>query len=358
MSEQASPYPLILEPILKEKVWGGRRLERLGKRLAPGAMIGESWELSDLAETSASGGGGGEARSKIRNGALAGRTIGDAARAWGRAMMGEVGLSPAGGFPLLLKFLDAREHLSVQVHPSAAYCKAHPEAHLKTECWYVLEATPGSVIYKGVKKGVTREAFARALALGQGEGVVAMLESVPAVKGECHNLPSGTVHALGAGVLIAEVQTPSDTTFRVYDWAKEYGRKGRELHVDQSMACIQFEPARDATRMAQGSSLCKHVSTGFFDVDEHAMEGWDELHLAGFGDPERPQALMVLEGAGRLLTSSAGGGGQTASTFRGADDVPLSTGDTVLVPASLTKSARFVAAGVGARVLRTIVRGT
>ncbi len=208
----AEPYVLTFEPILKEKVWGGRRLGGLGKALPAGAMVGESWEVADLASTSEGGGGGGAARSVIREGALAGRTLHDAMRLWSPWLMAD------GGFPLLVKFLDAREHLSVQVHPSPEYARAHPDAHLKTECWYVMEAVPGSVIYKGVKPGVTRERFEAALRAGRGEGVVELLDAVPAIVGECHNLPSGTVHALGAGVLVAEVQTPSDTTFRVYYW--------------------------------------------------------------------------------------------------------------------------------------------
>ena len=334
-------YPLVLEPILKEKVWGGTRLARFGKRLPAGVAIGESWELADLASTAASGGGGGEARSRIANGPLAGATIGEAARLWGRDLMGEVSLTASGGFPILVKYLDAREHLSVQVHPSMAYCRSHPEAHLKTECWYILEAEPGSVIYKGVRAGVAREDFARAIAQGEGEGVVALLDSVPAVVGECHNLPSGTVHALGGGVLVAEVQTPSDTTFRVYDWAKELGRKGRELHVEQSMACIQFERARDATRLAPGESRCRHVTTGYFDVDEFAAAG--EHALGSAGEPLRPQVLMVVAGSGRLIGE-------------GFEGVPLRTGETVLVPASLCAGARFIGTE-GTRVLRTTVRG-
>ncbi|MDQ7012819.1 MAG: class I mannose-6-phosphate isomerase [Planctomycetota bacterium] len=261
------PYVLTFEPILKEKVWGGRRLGRLGKVLPRGVDVGESWEIADLASTSSGGGGGGAARSIIANGPLAGNSLHDAMTLWGEGLLGGAQPSGAGGFPLLVKFLDAREHLSVQVHPSPAYACAHPEAHLKTECWYVVDAEPGSVIYKGVKPGVTREDVAGALRTGQGEGVVELLAAVPAVVGECHNLPSGTVHALGAGVLVAEVQTPSDTTFRVYDWAKEYGRAGRELHVEQALACIDFGPAAAAT-VSKGSGVTRLVSTPFYAVDE------------------------------------------------------------------------------------------
>jgi hypothetical protein len=130
----------VFEPILLEKVWGGRRLERYGKKLPPGKLIGESWEVADLPATSESGAGGGPARSVIANGALAGRTLHDALELWGEGLLGPKPPWPGGAYPLLVKFLDARENLSVQVHPSPAYAAAHPGAHLKTECWYVLQA--------------------------------------------------------------------------------------------------------------------------------------------------------------------------------------------------------------------------
>ncbi len=301
-----APYPLTFEPILKEKVWGGRRLARYGKSLPEGALVGESWEVADLATTSASGGGGGEARSMIASGTMAGRTLHDAMEAWGRGLLGTARPAPDGGFPLLVKFLDAREHLSVQVHPSPEYAREHPGAHLKTECWYVLEADLGSVIYKGVKRGVARADFERALRRGQGEGVVQLLEAVPAVPGECHNLPSGTVHALGAGVLVAEVQTPSDTTFRVYDWAKEYGRAGRELHVEQAMACIDFKPAPRAVKFF-GEGTMPMASTAIYSV---TAAGRGTTRVAG-------ACTVVICAAGRITVG----------------DLPVKAGGVVLVPA-------------------------
>ncbi len=332
----AGCYPLILEPIFKEKVWGGRGLERIGKVLPPGIKIGESWELADLASTSASGGGGGSAISVIANGALKGKTIGDAVKLWGKDLLGEVPLSPSGGFPLLVKYLDAQENLSVQVHPSIAYCKKHPEANLKTECWYILDAKPGAVIYKGLRAGATREDFERELRQGDGAGVVKLLEAVPAVKGECHNLPSGTVHALGAGVLVAEVQTPSDTTFRVYDW----GRIGRELHIEQSMECITFDRARDATKHKAGEAISRLVTTGYFELDQVnvSLGGMFVCSEGVIGNVSRPQVLMILEGSGTL----------------GSQEVR--SGQTILVPAASAGRTAFEAIR-NSVVLRAIVRG-
>lgn len=303
------PYPLTFRPILKAKVWGGRRLARYAKDLPEGEAVGESWELADLGSTSVSGGGGGEARSVIANGPLAGRTLHDAIGLWGDGLIQAWKLTPDGGFPLLVKFLDAQENLSVQVHPSPAYAAAHPDAHLKTECWYVLEAEPGSRLYAGVRPGVTPERFERDI---RDDAVVDDLVAFDAVRGNMHLLPSGTVHALGAGVLVAEVQTPSDTTFRVYDW----GRMDREIHVERALASMSLGPAPEPTRVAADVECAELVGTEFFAVDE--IRVIDSTHPL---DVDGCSVLITLEGDAIL---------------EAADDsfeaVPLRTGTTVLVP--------------------------
>ncbi len=302
-----TPYPLLFTPILLEKVWGGDRLSRLAKNVRPGQTIGESWELADLDSTSSSGAGGGAQRSVISNGPLAGRTLREVQRLWGDALLPR--RDPHGAFPLLVKFLDAQENLSVQVHPSPAYASAHPEAHLKSECWYILDAHPGSLIYKGLCPGVTRgelEAAAR-----QGREIIPLLARVPAIPGECHNLPSGTVHALGAGVLVAEVQTPSDTTFRLYDW----GREGRALHIPEAIACAEVAPAPGATRLPPGHSRVVHVRNEHFTLEELDLLPARPETLRG------PVALIVVKGRGVLHA-----GGRTE----------LSPGTTLLLPAAMT----------------------
>lgn len=331
MSTTVEPYPLLLKPLFFEKVWGGRALERLGKRLPAGANIGESWELADMGATSASGAGGGAARSTIENGALAGKTLADAAALWGGQMTGGHALSPTGGFPLLVKFLDARENLSIQVHPSPAYAAAHTGASLKTECWYILHAEPGALIYKGLRRGVTPGALADHIAAGT---VVGDLVAEPAIPGDCHNLPSGTIHALGAGVVVAEVQTPSDTTFRVYDW----GRTGRELHVKQAIECIDFvNPAPAATRLKDGERAARLVTTEFFTLDEHDVQPGDALSI---GDGRGPAVVIALHG-------SAGIGDLLSSKPR----VELRFGHTCVVPAFNTGWDSVVAGPQGVRVL-------
>lgn len=326
-----APYPLVFEPMLFEKVWGGRRLARFGKTLPPEAHIGESWEVTDLSTTSASGAGGGQARSIIAGGPLRGRTLSDAMAMWGRAMLGDA-KTASGAFPLLIKYLDAREHLSVQVHPSPAYASVHPDAHLKSECWYVLDAEPGSVIFKGLRAGVTRDVVERALRTAQGEGIVPLLEAVPAVAGECHDLPSGTLHALGGGVLVAEVQTPSDTTFRVYDWAKELGRTGRTLHVEQALACIDFGPPPPTTH-GRGERT-RLVHNEYFDLLE-LRPGKGPLSLEA-----RCCVLMVVRGSISLRFDG-----------RIEEHAP---GTTIVLPAAIADDVEV--AGTGATVLCAMVR--
>lgn len=314
--------PLLFTPILKEKVWGGRALERLNKPLPAGRQIGESWEIADLAATSADGGGGDAARSAITHGTMRGLTLADALRASGASIMGRAALTPDGHFPLLVKYLDARENLSVQVHPSPAYAADHPGAHLKTESWYIVHAEPGAVIYKGVKPGVTREAFERHIADGS---VVSDLIAVPVTAGDFHHLPSGTCHALGAGVLVAEVQTPSDTTYRVFDW----GRTGRALHVEESLECIQFgPPERTGPIRSDGSARTLLESNEFYSLAELRMAK-GEPHGLRIGGGS-PRVWMLLAGSGRIAAERG--------EFMAVD---VKQGDTVLFPAAMP-AANFV----------------
>ncbi|MEM0983761.1 MAG: type I phosphomannose isomerase catalytic subunit [Planctomycetota bacterium] len=305
-SESGSPStigPLVFEPILKEKVWGATRLAKYGKRLDAGKLYGESWEIADLATTSTSGGGGGAALSVVADGPHAGKTINELVRTLGRDLLGDArpfenASGPA--FPLLIKYLDAGQHLSVQVHPSPAYAAAHPDAHLKTESWVVLEAEPATlpsgetidpVIYAGINPGVDAPTFAQAARDGT---VERLLMKHPARVGDCWTLPSGTCHALGAGVLVAEVQTPSDTTFRVYDWAAEYERSGRELHLEQAVECIDFERA-EPIEPRSGEGVV--AETEFYAIETIGLERGEERALRA----DTMSVLMCTSGGGAVL---------------------------------------------------------
>ncbi len=294
-------YPLKFDPIYHEKIWGGRNLERLfGRNLPPIIPIGESWELADLPE----------GVSIVSNGPLTGRTLTDLTNEMGEALLGGAKVTDDGRFPLLLKLLDANDILSLQVHPDAKAVKEiGDDATLKTECWYVLESRDGD-IYKGRIEGVTPEVFRRAIESDTAKGYT---RRIRCRAGDFHYLPAGTVHALGAGLLVAEVQTPSDTTYRVTDWGR-----GREIHVDRSMQCIHFEPAADDAPGAHGEVL---VATDFFTVARRTAQDDNPVPLP----QNRCAALMMLEG--REIEIRHGGRKEPVTNAVG--------GDTVLLPAGL-----------------------
>lgn len=322
MSHAPAPYPLLFTPILKEKVWGGRRLAQLGKQLRDGALVGESWEIADLDQTSPSGGGGDAAHSVIRNGALAGRVIRDAAALWGSKLLGDASPDASGAFPLLIKFLDADQNLSVQTHPSESYAQAHPEAHIKHEAWCVIAARPGAMIYRGVRKGVTRDDMRRRT---ETNTVEEALVGIPAAPGQIVHLPSGVVHALGAGVLVAEVQTPSDTTFRLYDW----GREGRELHIDAALECA-FGPdgAPTVPLDALPAPNEREVKTHAFVIQSVRATAGQTIQEPLTGDS--PVILIMLAGSARIDSST----GQF-------EPQRLCPGDTALLPAALSSPRLF-----------------
>ena len=215
-----------------ERVWGGRRLETLyGKRLPHAALIGESWEIVDRPE----------AQSVVHEGPLRGATLHEL---WGKhreAIFGNVPDAPR--FPILCKLLDAQENLSLQVHPPAQVA-GRLAGEPKTELWYIADAQPGAELYVGLRRGVARAEFQRKIT----DGTVAdCFHRVPVKPGDVMVLPSGRVHAIGAGIVIFEIQENSDTTYRVFDWNRPgLDGKPRELHVEQSLECIDFgdfEPA-------------------------------------------------------------------------------------------------------------------
>jgi mannose-6-phosphate isomerase len=302
-------YPLTFYPLYKEKIWGGRNLERLFDRELPDeSPIGESWELADLPE----------GVSIVANGPQAGWPLTQVTSEMGNALLGRARPMPDGRFPLLLKLLDANDILSLQVHPDAeAVAELGPEAALKTECWYVVESRDG-FIYKGVMPDASPDAFRAAI---ERDEVEPLVRKVPCSAGDFHYLPAGTVHALGAGLVVAEVQTPSDTTYRVTDWGR-----GREIHVERSMQCIHFTPAGDDAPGAEGDTL---LVTDYFTVARHEIDGGERTL-----PPRRCTALMMLEADGATLNHD----GEIES------ELPLRAGQTVLVPAELHE-ARLEASG-------------
>ena len=253
-------YPLTFRPIFKERVWGGRNLERLYKKsLPPKVPIGESWEISDRP---------GDV-SVIANGPLAGKDLHWLMETYQRDLLGDATPAADNRFPLLIKLLDAQEKLSLQVHPpahQAAALRGEP----KTEMWYIADAAPDAELYVGLKRGVTRAEFEQKIQTGE---VTGCFHRQPVKRGDAMFLPSGRVHAIGAGLVIFEIQQNSDTTYRVFDWNRMgLDGKPREMHVPESLASIDFndfEPSLvNSPFAAVGPSRVRHLAKDpLFSVD-------------------------------------------------------------------------------------------
>ncbi len=248
--------PLVFEPLFMERVWGGRRLETLlGKRLQPGVRVGESWEIVDREE----------AQSVVHEGPLRGLTLHELWTEQRETIFGP-GLADTPRFPLLCKILDAQDRLSVQVHPPTEIA-ARLGGESKTEVWFILDALLESDLYAGLKRGVTRAVFEQALRDGR---VAEQIHAFPIQAGDTMFIPSGRIHAIGAGNLIIEVQQNSDTTYRVFDWNR-VGLDGepRKLHVAESMESIDFADAEPRLCVPQGETLVECTN---FRVERWALD--------------------------------------------------------------------------------------
>lgn len=301
-------YPLKFEPIYKKRIWGGHKLlDVFNKDIPPLEKIGESWELTDLPDD----------KSVIANGELAGLTLNSAIQKYPEEITGDKNFS--GHFPLLIKFIDAEDILSVQVHPDSKTCRRMGKGNPKTECWYIISAVQDAVIYKGLKKGVTKEEFSKAIKKG---GVTELLAKVPVEAGQCHFLPAGIAHSIGAGLLIAEIQTPSDTTYRVFDWNRvDDTGKARPLHTEEALESINFDASADNLPVTTVGRL---VDCEYFKVDKgHQAQGCEMLL-----SPGKMKTLIILTGSGAIL-----GTDETSVEFK--------AGDCLLVPAAYEGAMQF-----------------
>jgi mannose-6-phosphate isomerase len=318
-------YPLVFRPIFKDRIWGGRELERLyAKNLPASHPVGESWEITDRPGDI----------SVIANGPLAGKDLRWLMQQHGAEILGKSKPAAEGRFPLLCKVLDARDKLSLQVHPpghKAAELKGEP----KTEMWYIADAAPGACLYVGLKHGVTRAEFERRIT----DGTVAdCFHRIPVKAGDTMFLPSGRVHAIGDGLVIFEIQQNSDTTYRVFDWHRVgLDGKPRELHVAQSLASIDFsdfEPELVGSKFVTEGSLQKRplVNDPLFDIEEWKL-------TSGTAGPLAQGKLQVI-----AVTSGK------VDLQSGSDTVALSAGHFALIPASLPGTE--IVAKSGANLLR------
>ena len=306
-------YPFVFEPIFKDRIWGGRELARLyAKPIPAGEPTGEAWEVSDRP---------GDA-SVITNGPLAGKNLRWLMENHAAEILGAAKPAAEGRFPLLCKILDARDKLSLQVHPPASKA-AELKGEPKTEMWYIADAAPGASLYVGLKRGVTRAEFEKKIADGS---VADCFHRIPVKAGDTMFLPSGRVHAIGDGLVIFEIQQNSDTTYRVFDWNRVgLDGKPRELHIAQSLASIDFndfEPKLVATNFVADGQVQKRalVNDPLFKV-----AAW-KLAAGSRGQLKAKQLQIVALTAG------------TAEITSGATSVKLAAGQFCLIPASLTES--------------------
>ncbi|HEY6563892.1 MAG TPA: type I phosphomannose isomerase catalytic subunit [Pirellulaceae bacterium] len=307
-------YPLRFQPIFRHYLWGGHRLAReLGKTVPAEQTCAESWEIVDR----------GVDQSHVAFGGLRGASLGELTSQFGRELLGRH--DPLPRFPLLFKYLDAEQTLSVQVHPSDAYAaQLDPPDLGKTEAWVVLSAEPSSRIYAGLRPGIDRQQFVTAIREGR---VETTLHAFHPRNGDCVFLPSGIMHALGGGLLVAEIQQSSDATFRVFDWNR-VGPDGtpRPLHIEQALAVTNFgagpiEPIRASHEPATSQSGLWREE--LVRCDKFVLERWQVHDRVDLETGDRFHLLAVLEGAVELIGDPA--------------QAPLGRGQTALWPACLPR---------------------
>lgn len=299
---------LCFDPIYQDRVWGGRALEStFGRTLPPDRPIGESWEIVDRPE----------AQSKVRNGAYKGMTLREVIEAHGATVMGPKWQRDK-PFPILVKWLDCRERLSLQVHPPASVAK-ELKGEPKTENWYIAHSTADAHLLVGLRRGVTREQFERAITDNTLEKCI---HHFRVAAGDSILVRSGQVHAIDAGNLILEIQQNSDTTYRVYDWGRVgLDGKQRQLHIQESLRSIQwddFEPA--PLRGAPTSGTIADCPE--FSIRRVVLGAGERYSIAG---GEQPRLLSVVSGSIRV-------GAQANGASRAPFGEPLAVGKNVLLP--------------------------
>jgi len=306
--------PLRFNHLAFEKVWGGRALESFAEGALPASgLVGEIWELVDRDGAS----------SKVASGPFEGRKLRGLMLSESDDLLGRTKANKGDYFPLLIKYLDAAQNLSVQVHPDERAAQSlGGGAESKTECWYILSAEPGARLYLGFKPGIERPSIATKCASAD---IVEMLESYEVKAGDFVFVPPGTVHAIGAGITLVEVQENSDTTYRMYDWGRTgLDGEARECHIDEALKSIDYASAAPIPVQPEFTSdggVNEHaplVDCDVFTVDALHVNGPLEGETCG-----RAWIYIVTDGKGEL-------------TLPGRDETwALRRGETWLLPASL-----------------------
>ena len=306
-------YPLKFTPILKEKIWGGNKIETILKHnISPLKNCGESWEVSGIVDD----------ESVVANGFLAENNLNELLEIYLTDLVGEKNYEKYGlGFPLLIKFIDAQDNLSVQVHPDDAFAQEKYGQNGKTEMWHVIQADEGAGLYVGFSQMITAQQYMDAVENGTLENY---LKFYPVKAGDTFMIPAGTVHAIGKGVLLAEIQQPSDITFRIYDWNRvDANGERRELHTEEAFEAIHSEENLGDFKVKYTPEKNKTVTlvhSPYFNTNLLEMDMQVEK---SFVNLDSFVIYMCLEG----------------STFLVSDDNKerLETGEVVLVPAEIDR---------------------
>lgn len=299
-------YPFKLKPVYKEIIWGGKKIEKYFNRETPFDKTAESWELCERDD----------GMSVITNGELKGLEFTKLIADYREKVLGTESIKKYGNyFPLLIKIIDANDKLSVQVHPDDEYAQLHGEKNGKNELWYIIDAKKDAKLVYGLKDTVTKEDFAEAVKNGT---IKDTLNEVPVKPGDAFFIPAGTVHAILDGILIAEIQQNSNTTYRIYDWDR-VGKDGkpRELHVKEALDVVAFQKALPKISERDENPTRTILESKFFNIEEIKLDGKIERKT----DEKTFCVIMNLTG-------------DTKITY---DDgvVELKKGDTVLIPAFL-----------------------
>jgi mannose-6-phosphate isomerase len=303
-------YPLLFKSVYKERVWGGRKLEEYGSGFeVPSGNIGEAWIVADHPH----------GESLIINGELKGKTLQELIKEYGSVIFGtKIENSSSERFPLLIKLLDCNDDLSIQVHPTDVYRNLPPGELGKTEMWVVLDATPDAKIVFGLRENISRKDFEEAIA---GDRIMECLLEVSVKAGDSFYIPSGTVHALGRGLLIAEIQQNSDTTYRVYDYNRS-GLNGqlRELHLEDALNVIDFGGSKGRSKHIENIATNEWVhvcDSPYFVVEMGICKGTWQLK----SNPKTFIILIAIKGSGKIIWHDS--------------EVEILAGQAILIPAQM-----------------------
>ncbi|WP_103070623.1 type I phosphomannose isomerase catalytic subunit [Aquimarina sediminis] len=302
-------YPLKFYPILKEKIWGGSKLKTILNKPLEKEKIGESWEISTV----------GTEVSVVSNGEFAGRRLDDIIRECKAELLGKKVYQEFGDqFPLLIKFIDAQEDLSVQLHPNDELAKKRHNSYGKTEMWYVVQAAQDSKLIVGFNKDTTREEYERFL---NNRKITELLNFDSILEGDSYFIKAGTIHAIGKGALIAEIQQTSDITYRVYDWdRKDDNGIQRELHTELALEALDFNKSNSSKLIYDDTvnSTNEVVSSIYFTTSSIEIDGRFERD---YKDLDSFKILMCVKGSGTIYTKD--------------NSTSIEVGETLLIPAKI-----------------------